>query len=54
MILTDSEPAAHLTRNYRDRDQCEVDAVLESVSGEVAACEVKAAETVRPGDFRGI
>jgi len=39
---------------YRDRDQYEVDAVLESASGEVIACEVKAAETVRPEDFRGI
>jgi predicted AAA+ superfamily ATPase len=40
--------------HYRDRDQYEVDAVLESASGEVIACEVKAAETVRPEDFRGI
>jgi uncharacterized protein len=40
--------------HYRDRDQYEVDAVLESASGEVIACEVKAAETVRSEDFRGI
>jgi len=40
--------------HYRDRDQYEVDAVLESASGDVAACEVKAAETVRSEDFRGI
>ncbi len=40
--------------HYRDRDQYEVDAVLESASGEVVACEVKAAETVRSEDFRGI
>jgi uncharacterized protein len=40
--------------HYRDRDQYEVDAVLESSSGEVVACEVKAAETVRSEDFRGI
>jgi uncharacterized protein len=40
--------------HFRDRDQYEVDAVLESASGEVIACEVKAAETVRSEDFRGI
>jgi len=40
--------------HYRDRDQYEVDAVLESASGELVACEVKAAETVRSEDFRGI
>jgi predicted AAA+ superfamily ATPase len=40
--------------HYRDRDQYEVDAVLESASGEVVAYEVKAAETVRSEDFRGI
>ncbi len=40
--------------HYRDRDQYEVDAVLESASGKIVACEVKAAETVRPEDFRGI
>jgi predicted AAA+ superfamily ATPase len=40
--------------HYRDRDQYEVDAVLEAASGEVIACEVKAAETVRSEDFRGI
>ena len=40
--------------HYRDRDQYEVDAILEAASGEVVACEVKAAETVRSEDFRGI
>jgi hypothetical protein len=40
--------------HYRDRDHYEVDAVLEAPSGEVIACEVKAAETVRSNDFRGI
>ena len=40
--------------HYRDRDQHEVDAVLERASGEVVAVEVKAAETVRSDDFRGI
>ena len=40
--------------HYRDRDRYEVGAVLEAPSGEVIACEVKAAETVRSEDFRGI
>lgn len=40
--------------HYRDRDQYEVDAILERASGEVVAIEVKAAETVRSDDFRGI
>ncbi|MGH3566562.1 MAG: hypothetical protein ACRDRH_11135 [Pseudonocardia sp.] len=38
----------------RDRDGYEVDAVLEHASGDVIAIEVKAAETVRGEDFRGI
>ena len=40
--------------HYRDRDRYEVDALLESTAGEIVACEVKAAETVRSEDFRGI
>jgi predicted AAA+ superfamily ATPase len=40
--------------HYRDRDGYEVDAVLEHPSGDVVAIEVKAAETVRAEDFRGI
>ncbi len=40
--------------HYRDRDGYEVDAVLEHAGGEVVAVEVKAAETVRSDDFRGI
>lgn len=40
--------------HYRDRDGHEVDAILERASGEVVALEVKAAETVRAEDFRGI
>lgn len=40
--------------HYRDRDSYEVDAILERASGEVVAVEVKAAETVRSEDFRGI
>jgi predicted AAA+ superfamily ATPase len=40
--------------HYRDRDGYEVDAILEHASGDVVAVEVKAAETVRGDDFRGI
>lgn len=40
--------------HYRDRDGYEVDAVLEHPCGDVVAIEVKAAETVRREDFRGI
>ncbi|MEV0646927.1 ATP-binding protein [Phytomonospora sp. NPDC050363] len=40
--------------HYRDRDQYEVDAVLEDNAGQVVGVEVKAAETVRSDDFRGL
>lgn len=40
--------------HYRDRDGNEVDAVLERASGEIVGVEVKASETVRAGDFRGL
>lgn len=40
--------------HYRDRDGYEVDALLERASGELVAIEVKAAESVRRDDFRGI
>ncbi|MEU7832082.1 ATP-binding protein [Nonomuraea sp. NPDC049129] len=40
--------------HYRDRDQYEVDGVLENNAGKIVAIEVKAAETVRGDDFRGL
>jgi uncharacterized protein len=40
--------------HYRDRDQNEVDAVLEDNAGQIVGVEVKAAETVRAEDFRGL
>nr|WP_307801606.1 ATP-binding protein [Microbispora triticiradicis] len=40
--------------HYRDRDGVEVDGVLERASGEIIGIEVKAAETVRGDDFRGL
>ncbi|MGW4421143.1 DUF4143 domain-containing protein [Streptosporangium sp. NPDC004631] len=40
--------------HYRDRDQTEVDGVLENDTGEIIGIEVKASETVRSDDFRGL
>jgi predicted AAA+ superfamily ATPase len=40
--------------HYRDKQQREVDIVLELGSGEVAGVEIKAAATVRPKDFAGL
>jgi len=40
--------------HYRDRDQVEVDMVLEHAAGTVIGIEVKAAESVRSEDFRGL
>ena len=40
--------------HYRDRDQVEVDIVLERGASAVAGVEVKAGATVRPADFRGL
>jgi uncharacterized protein len=51
--LTWSRVSARLY-HYRDRDQHEVDAVIEDNSGQIAGIEVKATETVRADDFRGL
>jgi predicted AAA+ superfamily ATPase len=40
--------------HYRDKDQYEVDLVLEQYGGKIAGVEVKAAGTVREKDFRGL
>ena len=40
--------------HYRDKDQVEVDIVIEKGAMEVAGVEVKAAATVTPSDFRGL
>ncbi len=40
--------------HFRDKDNREVDLVLESARGKVAGIEVKASATVRPQDFRGL
>lgn len=49
--LADDPPAVY---HYRDRDGSEVDLVLETRGGTVAAIEVKAAQSVRNADLRGI
>lgn len=51
--LTWSRVSARLY-HYRDRDGHEVDALLEDNAGQVVGIEVKAAETVRADDFRGL
>lgn len=39
---------------YRDIDMCEVDVVIENVSGQLIGIEVKSSATVSAGDFRGL
>ncbi|HEY1971358.1 MAG TPA: DUF4143 domain-containing protein [Pseudonocardia sp.] len=51
--LTWSEVSARLY-HYRDRDQYEVDALLEDNNGRIIGVEVKSAETVHTEDFRGL
>lgn len=40
--------------HYRDHNKVEVDGVLENRHGQVIGIEVKAASTVRSGDFSGL
>ncbi len=40
--------------HYRDRDQLEVDFVIEDEKGQVIGIEVKASATVTPSDFKGM
>ena len=40
--------------HYRDKDQVEVDFVLERSPGHIVGIEVKASATVRPSDIRGL
>ena len=51
--LTWSRISARLY-HYRDRDNYEVDGVLEDNTGQIVGIEVKATETVRGDDFRGL
>jgi predicted AAA+ superfamily ATPase len=40
--------------HYRDKDQDEVDLVIETGSGALVGIEVKASATVNAGDFKGL
>ena len=40
--------------HYRDKDQFEVDLVLERPPGRVVGIEVKSGATAHPGDFKGL
>jgi len=40
--------------HYRDKDQDEVDIIVEGEGGDVVGIEVKAAATVTVGDFKGL
>jgi len=40
--------------HFRDRDDFEVDFVLENTAGDIVGIEIKAAASVRPGDFSGL
>jgi uncharacterized protein len=44
----------HHYRHYRDKDLNEVDIVVEGEDGSVVGIDVKAAATVRAGDFKGL
>ena len=50
-IAQETPPAFY---HYRDRDQVEVDIVIESAGRRVAGVEVKASATVTRSDFRGL
>lgn len=49
--LADDPPSVY---HYRDRDGSEVDLILETRAGQVAAIEVKAAQSVSTSDLRGL
>lgn len=52
--LCDADAAGPSLWHFRTDSQREVDAVLEDSSGHVVGIEVKAAQTVRPADLRGL
>lgn len=49
-LTSDSIRISH----YRDKDQVEVDLVLENLSGDVVGIEIKASATIRSQDFKGL
>ncbi len=44
----------YVIHTYRDKDQVEVDFVIEDSAGQVAGVEVKAAASVSTGDLAGL
>ena len=40
--------------HFRDKDQYEVDLIIEDEAGRLAGIEVKTASTLRSGDFKGL
>jgi predicted AAA+ superfamily ATPase len=47
-------PALVSISHYRDKDQTEVDFVLERSPGHIVGVEVKSTATIRPADFKGL
>lgn len=45
---------AYSLSHYRDKDQNEIDIIIENEAGELVGIEVKAAATVKASDFRGL
>lgn len=49
-----ASPVAITLAHYRDKDQNEVDIVMENEAGDIVGLEVKASATVRAADFAGL
>lgn len=52
--LTTATDNEYLFHHYRDKDQNEVDLVIENEAGDIVGIEVKAAATVTSSDFAGL
>jgi hypothetical protein len=52
--LTGWRDESYTLHHYRDKDQDEVDIIVENERGAMVGIEVKASATVRAGDFKGI
>lgn len=52
--LTTAVDGEYQFHHYRDKDQNEVDLVIENEAGDIVGIEVKAAATVTSGDFAGL
>jgi uncharacterized protein len=52
-LATWSHPRLRIS-HYRNKEQDEVDLVIEDAKGQVVGIEVKATATVRPSDFKGL